>query len=98
MTRSEPSANPSTDLDGFHRVVFVQFVDVVGDAGVERGGRNGVDDGGIVRLLLVALAVRVDQQGDQTAEDGAAEPHGDHVEEVEVWRKEEGGGREGGWG
>lgn len=66
---------------------------MVGDAGVERSGRNGVDDGGVVRLLLVALAVRVDQQGDQTAEDGAAEPHGDHVEEVEVWRKEEGGAR-----
>lgn len=64
-----PSANPSTDLDGFHRVVLVQLVDVVGDAGVERGGRDGVDDGGVVRLLLVALAVRVDEQGNQTAED-----------------------------
>lgn len=40
-----------------------------------------------MRLLLVALAVRVDQQGNQTAEDGAAEPHGDHMEEVEVWKK-----------
>lgn len=48
-----------------------------------------MDDGGIVRLLLVALTVRVDQQGNQTAEDGAAEPHGDHVEEVEVWKKRE---------
>jgi len=46
-----------------------------------------VDDGGVVRLLLVPLAVRVDQQGDQAAEDGAAEPHGDHVEEVKVWKK-----------
>lgn len=64
---------------------------MVGDAGVERGGRDGVDDSGVVRLLLVALAVRVHQQGDQAAEDGAAEPHGDHVEEVEVWkRKREG--------
>lgn len=36
-------------------------------------------------LLLVALAVRVDQQRHQAAEDGAAEPHGDHVEEVEIW-------------
>jgi len=43
-----------------------------------------VNDGGVVRLLLVALAVRVDQQGNQTAEDGAAEPHGDHMEQVEV--------------
>lgn len=85
MTLSGPGANPSTDLDGFHRVVLVQFVDVVGDAGVERRGRDGVDDGGVVRLLLVALAVGVDQQGDQAAEDGAAEPHGDHVEQVEVW-------------
>lgn len=40
-----------------------------------------------MRLLLVALAVGVDQQGNQTAEDGAAEPHGDHMEEVEVWKK-----------
>lgn len=91
--RRDPRRNPEqtspTDLDGFHGVVFVQFVDVVGDAGVERRGRNGVDDGGVVRLLLVALAVRVDQQGDQTAEDGAAEPHGDHVEEVEVWNEKE---------
>lgn len=46
-----------------------------------------MDDGGVVRLLLVALAVRIDQKGDQTAEDGAAEPHGDHMEEVEVWEK-----------
>ena len=60
---------------------------MVGDAGVERRGRDGVDDGGVVGLLLVALAVRVDQQGDQAAEDGAAEPHGDHVEEVKVWKK-----------
>lgn len=50
-----------------------------------------MDDGGVVRLLLVALAVRVDQQGDQAAQDGAAEPHGDHVEEVEVCREREGG-------
>lgn len=48
-----------------------------------------MDDGGIVRLLLVALAVRVDQQGDQTAKNGAAEPHGNHVEEVEVWKESE---------
>lgn len=38
-------------------------------------------------LLLVALAVRVDQQSYQTAEDGAAKPHSDHVEEVEIWKK-----------
>lgn len=41
VTRSEPpppGANLPTDLDGFHRVVLVQLVDVVGDAGVERGG------------------------------------------------------------
>lgn len=75
------------DLDGFHRVVLVQLVDVVGDAGVERRGGDGVDDGGVVRLLLVALAVRVDQQRDQAAQDGAAEAHGDHVEQVEVWGK-----------
>lgn len=77
-----------TDLDGFHRVVLVQFVDVVGDAGVEGSGGDGVNDGGIVRLLLVALAVRVDEQGDQAAQDGAAEAHRDHVEQVEVWRKQ----------
>lgn len=57
---------------------------MVGDAGVERRRRDGVDDGGVVRLLLVALAVRVDQQRDQAAQDGAAEAHGDHVEQVEV--------------
>lgn len=76
-----------TDLDGFHRVVLVQLVDVVGDAGVERRGGDRVDDGGVVRLLLVALAVRVDKQGDQAAQDGAAEADGDHVEQVEVWGK-----------
>lgn len=62
---------------------------MVGDAGVERRGWNGMDDGGVVRLLLVALAVRVDQQGDQTAKNGAAEPHSNHVEEVEVWKESE---------
>lgn len=62
---------------------------MVGDAGVERHGRDGVDDGGVVRLLLVALAVRVDEQRDQAAQDGAAEAHGDHVEQVEVCGGEE---------
>lgn len=61
---------------------------MVGDAGVERHGRDGVDDGGVVRLLLVALAVRVDEQRDQAAQDGAAEAHGDHVEQVEVCGRE----------
>lgn len=76
-----------TDLDGFHRVVLVQLVDVVGDAGVERRGGDGMDDGGFVRLMLVALAVRVDQQGEQAAQDGAAEAHGQHVEQAEVWAR-----------
>lgn len=76
-----------TDLDGFHRVVLVQFVDVVGDTGVERCGGDRVDDGGVVRLLLVALAVRVYKEGDQAAQDGAAEADSDHVEQVEVWGK-----------
>lgn len=80
MTCGEASANLYTDLDGFHGVVLVQFIDVVGDTGVERGGRDGVDDGGVVGLLLVTLAVRVDKQSDQTAQDGAAEADGDHVE------------------
>lgn len=62
---------------------------MVGDAGVERRGRDRVDDGGVVGLLLVALAVGVDQQGDQAAQDGAAQPHGDHVEKVEVWWERE---------
>lgn len=44
-----------------------------------------------MRLLLVALAVGVDQQGDQAAENGAAEPHGNHVEEVKVWKRRHGG-------
>lgn len=88
----------STDLDGFHCVVLVQFVDVVGDAGIERSSWDGVYDGGVVRLLLVALAVWVDQQGDQAAKDGAAEPHSDHVEEIEVWKKKEGGEQERRWG
>lgn len=77
-------------LDRFHRVVLVQLVDVVGDAGVERRRRDRVDDSGFVCLLLVALAVRVDEQGDQTAQDGATEANGNHVEEVEVWRRRRG--------
>ena len=72
-------------LDGLHRVVLVQFVNVVGYAGVERGGRDRVDDGGVVGLLLVSLAVGVDEQREKAAEDGAAEPHGNHVEQAELW-------------
>lgn len=72
-------------LDGLHRVVLVQLVDVVGDAGVERGGGDGVDDGGVVGLLLVPLAVCVDEEREQAAQDGAAQPHGHHVEHVELW-------------
>lgn len=71
-------------LDGFHCVVLVQFVDVVGDAGVERSGGYGVDDCCIVGLLLVSLAIRVNQQSDQAAQDGAAQTHCDHVEQVEI--------------
>lgn len=76
-----------TDLDGFHWVVLVQFVDVVGDAGVEWCCGDRVDDSGFMCLLLVALAVRIDEQSDQASQDGAAEANGDHVEQVEVWRK-----------
>lgn len=57
---------------------------MVGDAGVERGGRDGVDDGGIVGLLLVPLAVGVDEEREKAAQDGAAQPYGDHVEHVEL--------------
>lgn len=78
--------NLPTDLDSFHSVVFVQFVDVVGDAGVEWCGGDRVNDCCIVGLLLVALTVGIDQQGNQAAKNGAAEPHGDHVEEVEIWK------------
>lgn len=60
---------------------------MVGDAGVERRGGDGVDDGGVVGLLLVALAVGIDEQGDQAAENGAAEPHCYHVEKVKVWKE-----------
>lgn len=72
-------------LDGFHWVVLVQFVNMVSYAGVERGGSDRVDDGGIVGLLLVPLAVGVDEQRKEAAQDGAAQPHGDHVEHVELW-------------
>lgn len=72
-------------LDGFHWVILVQFVDVVSDAGVERGRCDGVDDGGIVGLLLVPLAVGVDEEREKAAQDGAAQPHSDHVEHVELW-------------
>lgn len=58
---------------------------MVSDAGVERGGRDGVDDGGIVGLLLVPLAVGVDEEREKAAQDGAAQPHSDHVEHVELW-------------
>lgn len=91
MTQGEPRACLSTDLDGFHGVVLVQFVDVVGDAGIERGGGDGVYDGGVVGLLLVALAVGVDEQRDQATKNGAAETHCDHVEKVEIWKAEWGG-------
>lgn len=57
---------------------------MVGYAGVERGGRDGVDDGGVMGLLLVPLAVGVDEQRKKAAQDGAAQPHGDHVEHAEL--------------
>lgn len=71
-------------LDGLHCVVLVQFVDVVGDAGVERCGGDGVDDRCVVGLLLVPLAIGIDQQSDQAAQYGAAQAHSDHVEQVEI--------------
>lgn len=60
---------------------------MVGDAGVEWGGRDRVDDRGIMGLLLVSLTVSVHQQGHQTAQYRAAQSHGDHVEHVEVWKQ-----------
>lgn len=42
-----------------------------------------MDDSGIVGLLLVPLAVGVDKERKEAAKDGAAQPHGDHVEHVE---------------
>lgn len=80
-----PVCLPIPYLDGFHRVILVQFVDVVSYAGVERGGSNRVDDGGVVGLLLVPLAVGVDEQCKEAAQDGAAQPHGNHVEHIELW-------------
>lgn len=79
-----PLSLPTPYLDGLHRVVLVQFVDVVGYAGIKGGGWDGVDDSRIVGLLLVPLAVGVDKQGEEAAKDGAAQPHGDHVEHVEL--------------
>lgn len=58
---------------------------MVSDAGVERSRRDWVDDGGIMGLLLVPLAVGVDKEREKAAQDGAAQPHGDHVEHVELW-------------
>lgn len=72
-------------LDGLHRVILVQFVDVVSYAGVERGGSDRMDDCSIVGLLLVPLAVGIDEQREKTAQDGAAQPHSDHMEHVELW-------------
>lgn len=60
---------------------------MVSYAGVERGGCDGVDDSGIVGLLLVPLAVGVDEECEKAAQDGAAQPHGDHVEHVELWEE-----------
>lgn len=57
---------------------------MVSDAGIERGGGDGVDDRGVVGLLLVALTVGVDEQRDQATKNGAAETHRDHVEKVEI--------------
>lgn len=48
-------------LNGFNRIILVQFVDVIGDAGVKWGSRDRVDDCGIMGLLLVSLAVSVHQ-------------------------------------
>lgn len=78
------AAERHTDLNGFNCIVFVQFVDVIGDAGVKRCSRNGMDHCCIMGLLLISLTVCVDEQSDQTAENGAAQAHSDHVEHIEV--------------
>lgn len=46
---------PTPYPDGLHRVVLVRFVGAVGDAAVEGSRRDGVDDSGMVGLLLVLL-------------------------------------------
>lgn len=71
-------------LDGLHRIIFLQFVDVVSYAAVESSRGDRVDDSCIMGLLLVPLAVGVDEQGKEAAKDGTAEPHGHHVEHVEL--------------
>ena len=67
LAHRAPAVAADPYLDGLHRVILVQFVNVVGYAGVERGRRDGVDDGGVVGLLLVPLAVSVDEQRDKAA-------------------------------
>lgn len=57
---------------------------MVGYAAVESSRGDRVDDSGIMRLLLVPLAVGVDEQGKEAAEDRTAESHGHHVEHVEL--------------
>ena len=57
---------------------------MVSYAAVESSRGDRVDDSCIMGLLLVPLAVGVDKQGEEAAEDGTAESHGHHVEHVEL--------------
>lgn len=46
-------------LNGFHRIVFIEFIDVVCDAGVEGNCRNWMDNSGIMGLPLISLTVSI---------------------------------------
>lgn len=48
--------------------------------GYDSGGKDRMVDSCIMGLMLVPLAVRVDEQGKEAVKDGTAEPHGHCVE------------------
>lgn len=55
---------------------------------VEVVGRGGVDDGGLLRGLVEALAVDVDQEGQQARPEETGHTGGDQVDGGERWETE----------
>lgn len=76
-------------LNGIYRIILVQFVEVIGDVGVQRCWGYWMNDSGIMRLLLISLAISVNQKSQKAPKNWATQPHSSHVEQIKFYKLDE---------
>lgn len=76
-------------LNGLHRIILVQLVDMVRDVGIKRSRGDWMDYSCIMGLLLITLAIRVSQKRQKATENGTAQPHSRDVEHIKLWQRQD---------